>query len=36
MSQTKFSTENKCMDLEKRLMVAKVEEEGVEWTWNLG
>ena len=32
----KFSTENKCMDLEKRLAVAKGEGDGVEWTGSLG
>ena len=32
----KLSTENKVMDLENRLVVAKGEGEGVGWTGNLG
>ena len=31
-----LSTEKKIMDMEKRLVVAKGEEEGVGWTGNLG
>ena len=31
-----LSTENKLMDLENRLLVAKEEGEGVGWTGNLG
>ena len=31
-----LSTENKTMDLESRLVVAKVERVGVGWTGNLG
>ena len=31
-----LSTEQKLMDLEKRLVVAKGEAERVEWTGNLG
>ena len=31
-----LSTEKKIMDLENRLVVAKVEGEGVGWTRNLG
>ena len=31
-----LSTEKKIMDLEKRLVVAKGEGEGVRWTGNLG
>ena len=31
-----ISTEKKLMDLEKRLLVAKGEKEGVGWTGNLG
>ena len=36
MAQMNLSTEKKIMDLEKRLMVAKGEEEGVAWTGSLG
>ena len=36
MAQMKLSTEKKLMDLEKRLMVAKGEGEGVGWMGNLG
>ena len=36
MAQMNLSTEKKIMDLENRLVVAKREEEGVEWTGNLG
>ena len=31
-----LSTENKLMDLENRLVVAKAEGEGVGWTESLG
>ena len=31
-----FHREKKLMDLENRLVVAKMEEEGVGWTGNLG
>ena len=31
-----LSTEKKLMDLEKRLIVAKGEEDGVGWTGSLG
>ena len=31
-----LSTEKKIMDLENKLVVAKGEGEGVEWTGNLG
>ena len=31
----KLSTEKKIMDMEDRLVVAKVEEEGVGWTGHL-
>ena len=31
-----LSTENKLMDLEKRLVVAKGTQEGVGWIGNLG
>ena len=34
-SQMNLSTENKLMDLENRLVVAKGEGEGVGWIWNL-
>ena len=36
MAQMKLSTENKLMDLEKRLVVAKGEGDGVGKTGNLG
>ena len=36
MAQRKLSTEKKLMDMENRLVVAKGEGEGVEWTRNLG
>ena len=36
MAQMKLSTEKKIMGMEKRLVVAKEEGEGVEWTGNLG
>ena len=36
MAQMKVSTEKKIMDMENRIVVAKGEEEGVEWTGNLG
>ena len=36
MGQMKFSTEKKIMDLENRLVVAKVEEERVGWMECLG
>ena len=36
MAQMTLSTEKKLMDLEKRLVVAKGEGEGVGWTGNLG
>ena len=36
MAQKNLFTEKKIMDLENRLMVAKVEGEGVGWTRNLG
>ena len=36
MAQLKLSTEKKLMDLEKRLVVAKGEGEGVGWSGNLG
>ena len=32
----KLSTEKKIIDMENRLDVAKGEEEGVEWTGDLG
>jgi len=32
----KLSTEKKIMDMENKLVVAKVEGEGVRWTRNLG
>ena len=35
MAQMKLSTEKKLMNLENRLVVAKREGEGVEWTGNL-
>ena len=35
MAQMKLSTEKKLMDLENRLVVAKVEWEGVGWTGSL-
>ena len=35
MAQVKLSTEEKLMYLEKRLVVAKGEGEGVGWTGNL-
>ena len=36
MAQMNLSTEKKIMDLENRLVVAKGEEEGVEWIGSLG
>ena len=36
MAQMKLSTEKKIMALENRLVVAKGDGEGVEWTGNLG
>ena len=36
MAQMNLSTEKKLMDLEKRLVVAKGEGEGLEWTGYLG
>ena len=36
MAQKNLSTEKKLMDLENRLVVAKGEGEGVEWTRNPG
>ena len=36
MAQMKLSTEKKLMDLEKRLVVAKGEGEGVGWTGSPG
>ena len=36
MAQINLSTEKKLIDLENRLVVAKGEEEGVEWMGNLG
>ena len=36
MAQMNLSTEKKIMDMENRLVVAKVEEEGVGWTGNVG
>ena len=36
MAQVKLSTEKKIMDLKNRLVVAKQEEEGVEWLGSLG
>ena len=36
MAQRKLSTENKIMDLENSLVVAKGEGEGVGWTGSLG
>ena len=36
MAQMKLSTEKNIMNLKNRLVVAKGEEEGVEWTGNLG
>ena len=36
MVQMNPSTEKKIMDMEKRLVVAKGEGEGVGWTGNLG
>ena len=36
MEQMNLSTEQKIMDLENRLVVAKGEGEGVGWTGNLG
>ena len=36
MAQMNLSTEKKIMDMEKRLVVAKGEGEGVGWTGNLG
>ena len=36
MAQMNLSTEEKIMDLENRLVVAKGEGEGVGWTGNLG
>ena len=36
MAQINLSIENKFMDLENRLVVAKGEGEGVGWTGNLG
>ena len=37
MTQVNLSTENKIMDMENRLVVAKGEEDGVGWTghWEL-
>ena len=34
MAQMNLSTENKFMDLENRLVVAKEEGKGVGWSWN--
>ena len=36
MALMNLSTEKKLMDLENRLVVAKVERAGVEWTGDLG
>jgi len=36
MAKMNLSTENKLMDLENRLVLAKGEREGVQWTGNLG
>ena len=36
MAQMNLSTEKKIMDLENRLVLTKVEGEGVGWTGNLG
>ena len=36
MAQMNLSSEKKLIDLEKRLVVAKGEEEGVGWTGSLG
>ena len=36
MTQMNLSKENKLMDLENRLAVAKGEGEAMEWTGNLG
>ena len=36
MAQMKLSIEKKLLDLEKRLVVAKGEGEGVGWTGSLG
>ena len=36
MAQMNLSIEKKIMDLEKRLVVAKGEEEGVGWIGSLG
>jgi len=36
IAQMNLPTEKKIMDLEIRLVVAKVEREGVGWTGNLG
>ena len=36
MAQMNLSSEKKIMDMENRLVVAKVEGEGVGWTRNLG
>ena len=36
MAQMKLSTENKLMDLVKRLVAAKEEKEGVGWTGRWG
>ena len=36
MAQMILSTEKKIMVMENRLVVAKVEEEGMGWTGNLG
>ena len=35
-TQRNLSTEEKIMDLENRLVVAKGDGEGVEWLWSLG
>ena len=36
MAQMNLSTEEKLLDLENKLVVAKGEEQGVGWTGNLG
>ena len=36
MAQMNLSTENKLMDMEKRLVIAKGDREGVGWTGSLG
>ena len=36
MAQVNLSTEKNIMDMEKRLVVAKGEEEGVGWIGSLG